>query len=68
MIPEADVNKLVDVIRRLPPSKIEEVKDYVTFLDSRYSNTSEADESDEWSDEDLRDFTASSRFNELNSQ
>jgi len=68
MSPATDVKEVVDVIRRLPPSKVEEIKDYISFLDARYGKPMEIDESDEWSDQDLRDFTASSRFVELNSR
>jgi hypothetical protein len=65
---EVDVSALVEVIRRLPPDKVAEVRDYIGYLDSRYGHDADVDDSDEWSDEDLKDFVASSKFHSLNTE
>lgn len=67
MLTETETEEILQVLSELPPEKIAEVKDFAEFLHSR-ENAQEVDESDEWSDEDLRDFTASSRFAELNTR
>ncbi|MBI1915702.1 MAG: hypothetical protein HYS12_13365 [Planctomycetes bacterium] len=42
------------------PQKLREVRDYVLFLRQRYGEEYPADESDEWTEEDERDFTLAS--------
>lgn len=66
MIAEVEVIDLINAIRRLPPNKVRELQDYVQYLGLRYGDPAIIDDSDEWSEEDLRDFMASSRFAELN--
>ena len=51
--------EILDVLKTLPSDKIDEVKDFAVFLRERYGRDANIDESDEWSDEDLRDFTQS---------
>jgi hypothetical protein len=46
----------------LPPggwllSKLREIREYVAFLRTRYGSAQPADESDEWTEEDLRDLS-----------
>ncbi len=51
--------EIVNALNSLPTEKVAEVRDFVLFLRERYG-VKEAvetiDYSDEWSDEDLRDF------------
>lgn len=47
-------------LKTLPSDKAAEVKDFVAFLRERYGKTENIDESDEWTDEDLREFAAAS--------
>jgi hypothetical protein len=54
------VNEIAQSLLSLPPEKIAAVKDYVDFLKSRYDKDGAVDESDEWTEEDLRDFAAAS--------
>ncbi len=49
--------EILNVLKTLPPEKLDEVKDFAVFLHERYGNPEILDESDEWSDEDLRDFS-----------
>lgn len=52
--------EILEVIKSLPAEKIDEVKDFAIFLRERYGKTENIDESDEWTDEDLRDVTIAS--------
>lgn len=55
--------EILDVLKTLPAEKIDEVKDFAVFLRERYGKSEEAeifDESDEWTEEDLRDFSNAS--------
>ena len=52
--------EILEVIKSLPAEKIDEVKDFAIFLRERYGKTEIIDESDEWTDEDLRDITIAS--------
>ena len=49
--------EVIQAMRGLPPEKIDEVKDFVFFLREKYIDV---DYSDEWSDEDMRDFAEAS--------
>lgn len=62
---KVETTEIIQVLNGLPPDKISEVRDFVNFLQSQYQKSQVIDDSDEWSEEDLRDFTASSRFVEI---
>lgn len=64
MINDTETTEILQVLKTLPPEKIVAVRDFVVFLQSQYEKSQIIDESDEWSDEDLQEFTASSRFAE----
>jgi hypothetical protein len=49
--------ELMRVISSLPPDKVAEVKDFALFLRDRYLGEGY---SDEWSDEDMLEFSAAS--------
>lgn len=49
--------EILDALKTLPSEKIDEVKDFAIFLRERYGKAEIVDESDEWTDEDLRDIT-----------
>ena len=61
---EFQTAEILQALKNLPPEKINQVRDFVVFLQYQYGKSQLIDESDEWTDEDLRDFTASSRFTE----
>ncbi|MEQ1606483.1 MAG: DUF2281 domain-containing protein [Pyrinomonadaceae bacterium] len=65
MITEVETTEILRALDGLPPDKVIEVRDFVNFLHSQYQKSQVIDQSDEWSDEDLRDFTSSSRFVEM---
>lgn len=65
MITEVETTEILKGLKGLPPEKVSEVRNFVDFLQSQYQQSQILDESDEWSDEDLRDFTSSSRFVEM---
>lgn len=52
---ETQTLEILDVLKSLPSEKIAEVKDFAVFLRERYGKSEDVDESDEWTDEDLRD-------------
>jgi hypothetical protein len=62
MISDTETTEILQVLKKLPPEKVVEVRDFAVFLQSQYEKSQTIDESDEWTDEDLQDFTASSRF------
>lgn len=64
MINETQTVEILQALKNLPPEKVSQVRDFVVFLEHQYSKSQMIDESNEWTDEDLRDFTASSRFAE----
>lgn len=59
MLNEREVAEIVHTLNQLPAEKIEEARDLFLFLQTQYGQRT-VDESDVWSDEDLRDFTAAS--------
>lgn len=52
--------EILDVLKSLPSEKVAEVKDFAIFLRERYGKNETIDESDEWTDEDLRDISNAS--------
>lgn len=54
------IELLDTAVRSLPAERIDEVKDFAIFLKERYARAEIIDYSDEWSDEDYRDFSAAS--------
>jgi hypothetical protein len=61
--------EILDVLKTLPSEKVDEVKDFAIFLRERYGRSEIIDESDEWTEEDLRDFSlASFRYFEESEQ
>ena len=52
--------EIMEAVRSLPTEKIDELRDFAVFLKEKYSKSEIIDESDEWSDEDYRDFSAAS--------
>ncbi|MGC2234533.1 MAG: hypothetical protein WA584_00030 [Pyrinomonadaceae bacterium] len=65
MTSDIETTEILQILKRLPPEKVVEVRDFVIFLQSQYEKSQIIGESDEWTDEDLRDFAASSRFVEI---
>ena len=52
--------EILEALKNLPSEKIDEVKDFAVFLRERYGKAEIVDESDEWTEEDLRDVTIAS--------
>jgi hypothetical protein len=59
MVIKNAIEEIASALRCLPPEKVAAVKDYVDFLKSRYEN-GPVDQSDEWTEDDLKDFAAAS--------
>lgn len=58
--PSVEVQEIVQALVTLPTEKIREVRDYVWFLQTRYSDPGALDADDVWSDEDLADVVKAS--------
>lgn len=58
--PSVEVQEIVQALVTLPTEKIREVRDYVWFLQTRYSAPGVPDTDDVWSDEDLADVVKAS--------
>jgi hypothetical protein len=57
---EAQMVQIVQVLRALPPEKVIEVWDFVTFLQDRYAVEQQLDVNDAWSNQDLQDLRRAS--------
>lgn len=57
---ETQTLEILEVIKSLPAEKIAEVRDFAVFLRERYGKNESVDESEEWTDEDMRDATNAS--------
>jgi len=57
---ETKTLEILDVLKTLPSEKVDELRDFAIFLRERYGKNEIVDESDEWTDEDLRDITIAS--------
>ena len=58
--PETQVKQIVQALYALPPEKVAEVWDFVTFLQDRYAEVQPVDADDSWSDQDLIDLRRAS--------
>jgi len=56
MLTTTQETEILSLLRTLPKDKVDEVKDFVLFLKTKYGNN-ETDESWSWSEEDIRDLT-----------
>ena len=56
MVVRNPIDEITEALHRLPKDKLLAVKDFVDFLNSRPNPLVAVDDSDEWSEEDLRDF------------
>jgi hypothetical protein len=56
MLTKKQAEDILLTLRSLPPDKVE-VQDLIRFLIERYACTTRVDDSDTWSEEDLRDLT-----------
>lgn len=52
--------QIVQTLHSLPPEKIAEVWDFVSFLQDRYAEVEKVDVADSWSEQDLEDLTMAS--------
>ena len=56
----SQTREILDALLTLPPEKVAEVYDYITFLQERYGRRTAVDVSDAWSEEDLHDLIRAS--------
>ena len=54
------VQQIVQTLHSLPPEKIAEVWDFVSFLQDRYAEAEKVDVADSWSEQDLQDLSMAS--------
>jgi hypothetical protein len=60
VVTRTQAREILDALFTLPPEKVAEVYDFVTFLQERYGQRTAVDVSDAWSEEDLRDLIRAS--------
>ncbi|MDH7486467.1 MAG: hypothetical protein QHJ81_09365 [Anaerolineae bacterium] len=60
MVTRTQTKEILEVLFTLPPEKVAEVYDFVTFLQERYGQRTTMDVSDAWSEEDLEDLMRAS--------
>ena len=60
MVTRTQTREIFDALFTLPPEKVAEVYDFVTFLQERYSQRAAVDVNDAWSEEDLDDLIRAS--------
>lgn len=60
MLKEEQAQEILRDLSKLPADKIAKAHDFIRFLQVRYGDEQAIDESNEWSDEDLRDCAAAS--------
>ena len=58
MLTRKRAEEILRTLAALPPEKVAEVRDFALFLKERHERDAPVDESDAWSEEDLRDLTA----------
>ena len=57
MLDKKQAEEILRALSALPAEKVSEARDFILFLRARYGRQT-VDESDAWTDEDLRDLTA----------
>jgi len=57
---EAQFGQILQALQELPAEKVTEVLDFVQYLQKRYAGARPIDDSESWSEEDIRDFAAAS--------
>ncbi|MDH4136021.1 MAG: DUF2281 domain-containing protein [Anaerolineae bacterium] len=60
MMTRTQAREILAALCTLPPEKVAEVHDFVTFLQERYGQRTAVDVSDAWSEEDLHDLIQAS--------
>lgn len=58
MLTRKRAGEILRTLAALPPDKVTEVQDFALFLRGRYAPDGAVDESDAWTEDDLRDLTA----------
>jgi len=61
MLARHQAEKILRALTTLPPDKVDEVQDFVSFLQERYGGQ----DSDCWSEEDLEDLTTAVLANSM---
>ncbi len=60
MMTRTQAREILQALFTLPPEKVAEVYDFITFLQERYGQRTAVDVSDAWSEEDLHDLMQAS--------
>ncbi len=55
-----NLRPILAALLRLPPEKVAEVRDFVSFLEERYGIEGAEDVDNTWSEEDIQDLTLAS--------
>jgi hypothetical protein len=58
MSPQDALRDIVDAVKALPASRLAELRDFAVFLRQQCEPATPVDDSDFWTEEDIRDLTA----------
>ncbi len=60
MLDKKQAEEILRALSVLPTDKVAEAQDFILFLQARYGHGQSIDESDAWTEADLRELTAAS--------
>jgi hypothetical protein len=60
MLDKKQAEEILRALSVLPTDKVAEAQDFILFLQARYGHGQSVDESDAWTEADLRELTAAS--------
>ena len=60
MLTTVEAVEIIQALRDLPADRVREVRDFALFLKQQSRSALPVNESDEWTDEDIRDFLVAS--------
>ena len=60
MLTTVEAVEIIQALRDLPAERVREVRDFALFLKQQSRSALPVNESDEWTDEDIRDFLVAS--------
>lgn len=63
MLNEEQIEEILQALNSLPLEKVAEARDFIMFLQAQNKRNFHLDESDVWTDEDLRDVSSASLMN-----
>jgi hypothetical protein len=59
------IDEIIEALRHLPTNRLLQVREYVLGLKEKYGHSQPVEESEDWSEDDLRDATIASLNRQL---